>query len=218
MGEDGVRASISRRALLYFVIPAKPHTSSSRRKRDPSAFSFDLRRFSETDSRPCELRPPSWRTSHFLLLVQEKVTKENTPSRPRSPGIVPGDFARALRRFADGTSLCRQRTRAHRARAPAGFFLRALAAAEREPGGASAAVLAAEAKQKRKTDPKIPQSSSRRKPGPSAFALALLLALARVGRRRADGSGPRAARVSARDRAAFRCRHRMACRQNPGRP
>ena len=68
------------------------------------------------------------------MLVQEKVTKENTPSRPRSPGFLPGDFARALRRFADGTSLCRQRTRAHRARAPAGFFLRVLAAAEREPG------------------------------------------------------------------------------------
>ena len=91
--------------------------------------------FARTDSRPCELRPPSWRTSHFLLLVQEKVTKENTPSRPRSRGHpCPRDFARTLRRFADGTSLCRQRTRAHRARAPAGFFLRVLAAAEREPG------------------------------------------------------------------------------------
>src|SRR3954469_9055396 len=28
-------------------------------------------------------RPPSWRSGHFLLLVQEKVTKENTPSAPR---------------------------------------------------------------------------------------------------------------------------------------
>src|SRR3954451_21300416 len=34
---------------------------------------------------PVLFRPPSWRPSHFLLLVQEKVTKENTPSRPRSP-------------------------------------------------------------------------------------------------------------------------------------
>src|SRR3954464_15648618 len=34
---------------------------------------------------PVFFRPPSWRPSHFLLLVQEKVTKENTPSPPRSP-------------------------------------------------------------------------------------------------------------------------------------
>ena len=32
---------------------------------------------------PVSFRPPSWRPSHFLLLVQEKVTKENTPSVPR---------------------------------------------------------------------------------------------------------------------------------------
>jgi hypothetical protein len=28
-------------------------------------------------------RLPSWQPGHFLLLVQEKVTKENTPSAPR---------------------------------------------------------------------------------------------------------------------------------------
>src|SRR3954467_9605370 len=32
---------------------------------------------------PVLFRPPSWRSGHFLLLVQEKVTKENTPSVPR---------------------------------------------------------------------------------------------------------------------------------------
>src|SRR3954470_6365660 len=32
---------------------------------------------------PVFFRPPSWRSGHFLLLVQEKVTKENTPSVPR---------------------------------------------------------------------------------------------------------------------------------------
>jgi len=52
---------------------------------------------------------------------------------------VPGDVARALRRFADGTSVCRQRTRAPPARDPTGFFLRALAAAEGDPGGESRA-------------------------------------------------------------------------------
>ncbi len=48
----------------------------------------------------------------------------------------PAPYARPLRRFADGTSVCRQRTPAHRARAPLGFFLRGLAAAERDPVGA----------------------------------------------------------------------------------
>src|SRR3954462_11019345 len=36
-----------------------------------------------TGSRPCGFRPPSWRPSYFLWLVQEKVTRENAPSTPR---------------------------------------------------------------------------------------------------------------------------------------
>ena len=87
---------------------------------------------------PVWFRPPSWRPSYFSLLAQREVTKRKAPSRPRSPGIVPGACARPLRRFADGTSVCRQRTRAHRARAPLGFSLRDLAAAERDPVGARA--------------------------------------------------------------------------------
>jgi len=51
----------------------------------------------------------------------------------RSPGILPSDFASALRPFADGTSVCRQRTGAHRARHPAGFLLRTLAAPQGVP-------------------------------------------------------------------------------------
>src|SRR6478672_5564312 len=41
--------------------------------------------FARTDSRPCVVCPPSMAASYFLLLVQEKVTKENThsDSRPR---------------------------------------------------------------------------------------------------------------------------------------
>jgi hypothetical protein len=35
---------------------------------------------------------------------------------------MPSDFASVLRRFADRTSLCAQRTGAHRARHPSGFF------------------------------------------------------------------------------------------------
>ena len=39
--------------------------------------------FARTGSRPCVVWSPSMATSYFLLLVQEKVTKENTPSDPR---------------------------------------------------------------------------------------------------------------------------------------
>ena len=81
------------------------------------------------------------------MLAQEKVTKEKGPLTFAVAGLLSGDSARALRRFADGTSLCRsERGAIHRA-APTGFFLHALAAAEREPGKSqSAAVLAAEAR------------------------------------------------------------------------
>ena len=42
-----------------------------------------LQRCVRTDLRPCESYRPSWPARYFLLLVQEKVTKENTPSVPR---------------------------------------------------------------------------------------------------------------------------------------
>jgi hypothetical protein len=69
------------------VVPAKPPAPSFPRKRESillllfSSSVFGV--IAKTDSRPCEFRPPSWRPSYFLLLVQEKVTKENTPSAPR---------------------------------------------------------------------------------------------------------------------------------------
>src|SRR3954469_5030993 len=52
---------------------------------------------------PVFFRPPSWRPGHFLLPVQEKVTKENTPSVPRparSAGCATGS-----RGFADRPSM-----------------------------------------------------------------------------------------------------------------
>ena len=102
---------------------------------------------------------------------------------PRSPAPA-GDFARTLRRFADGTSVCRQRTRALPARAPSGFSLRVLPAAQGDPGKKkSAAVLAAEAAERRCARSLLCFGSRSR---------------ARVTRRRADDQ---ARRVGARDRA-----------------
>ncbi len=72
------------------------------------------------------------RAGHFLLLVQEKVTKENTPRMPRSR-----DGAARVREnrpgFVERTSLCVQRTRAHRARDLFRHFRPALAAANGDP-------------------------------------------------------------------------------------
>ena len=87
---------------------------------------------------PVFFRPPSWRPSHFLLLVQEKVTKENTPSRPRSRGHpCPRDSASRLRGPLTAHP-CAEIGRTRILRVPAcrarGYFLRLLAAAEREPG------------------------------------------------------------------------------------
>ena len=71
---------------------------------------------------------------NFLCLCKE-VTKETHPRWRGLRASLPSDFASVLRRFADGTSLCPQRTGAHPARHPAGFFLRTLAAPQGAPLG-----------------------------------------------------------------------------------
>jgi len=53
----------------------------------------------------------------------------------RLPGILPSRYASALRRFADSTSVCWQRTGAHPARHPSGFSLHTLAAPQGAPFG-----------------------------------------------------------------------------------
>ncbi len=90
-----------------------------------------------TDSRPCVFRPPSLAAGHFLLLAQKKVTKENgTLASAVAGASMPARLREQAPGSAHGTSLCRDRTRAHpaRARAARGYFLHLLAAAEREPG------------------------------------------------------------------------------------
>src|SRR4051812_29649724 len=64
------------------------------------SFCFVVSVVARTDSRPCAFRPPSWRPSYFLLLVQEKVTKENTPSAPRRSRSE--RFAKGERVFSTG--------------------------------------------------------------------------------------------------------------------
>ncbi len=63
----------------------------------------------------------SRRAGYFLLLAQEKVTKEKGTPMPRSPGILPCDCAGRLRGFADSASLRWQRTGRHPAGHPAGL-------------------------------------------------------------------------------------------------
>ena len=53
----------------FFVIPAKAGIQLL-----PFLLIFSAH--AKTDSRPCAVCPPSLAASHFLLLAQEKVTKE----------------------------------------------------------------------------------------------------------------------------------------------
>ena len=89
----------------------------------------------KTDSRPCVFRPPSLAGRvTFSCLPKESNQRERHPRGRGRRASMPGDCASALRRFADGTSMCRQRTRAHPARAPARLFPPRTRRAERGPG------------------------------------------------------------------------------------
>src|SRR3954470_15416312 len=110
---------------------------------------------------PVLFRPPSWRPSHFLLLVQEKVTKENTPSVPRPPQS--GGCAAGGRGFADRPSMaCGKSGAIPRA-------ARARARPVRPPFAASQRVPRAKAKQM--------DSGFRRNDGLGRFAALLCTAL-----------------------------------------
>ena len=156
------------RVPLVLVIPAKAgiHSPSSSRRRPGSRFCVSIfRARAKTDSRPCELRRPSWPPSHFLLLVQEKVTKENTPSRPRFAGHpCPANFASALR----GSLTVRPCTDSELAR-----ILRATLRAFPTPACRG------------REGPGEEQSAA----GPAAEEALLLISGPSVTRRRADGSG-----------------------------
>ena len=132
------------------------------------------------DSRPCELRPPSWRTSYFSLLAQREVTKRKAPSRPRSRGHpCPRDFASRLRGSLT-VRPCTDSERARFLRAPLRAFPAPARRGREGPGS------------KRRARQSLPQKR---------LVLVLLLLGPSVTRRRADGQGPRYARVGAMDRA-----------------
>src|SRR3954467_2085566 len=109
----------------------------------------------KTDSRPCVF-PPALLAVGLLSLACARESNQREHTLAAAVAGEAGDFASALRRFADSTSLYRQRTGPHPAGHPLGFFLRALAAPERGPGNP-----------KQKQNP----PSSPRKRGPGAFAL-----------------------------------------------
>ena len=78
-----------------------------------------------------------WQPSHFLLLVQEKVTKKNTPSRSRSQGHpCPCDFASRLRGLPAVRPCTVGKLAAFLAAIAARLFLHLLAATWRDPGRA----------------------------------------------------------------------------------
>ena len=117
---------------------------------------------------------------------------------------MPGDYASALRRFADGTSLCRSE-RARIVRAP----LRAFSSARLpRPRGTRKS-------RARQSLPQKPSSVIPAKAGIQRFALALgsLCDAAKGGRIR-----PARQRGCARGIARIPLQARMACQRNPGRP
>ncbi len=72
-------------------------TSCSSFRRKPESILISILLFSEERS----FHSPCGRAGHFLLLRQEKVTKEKATPMPRSPGILPSDYASALRGSLD---------------------------------------------------------------------------------------------------------------------
>src|SRR5690242_15692983 len=145
--------------------------------------------FARTGSRPCVYPLAVLASGSLLFACPKRSNQEKGTLTAAVAGRQPGAYARTLRRFADGTSVCRQRTRAHRARAPLGFSLRDLAAAERDPVGARA----------RPSWPQKPRQSN-------ALCFALdsgsLCGAAKGGR-----TGPRAPHAGEREGPrSFRCR------------
>jgi len=82
--------------LVRCSVSFSRHSGESRNPFCSSA--FDLRRYAKSDSHPCAVCPPSLAASHFLLLAQEKVTKEKgTLATAVTRASCPRDYASRLR-------------------------------------------------------------------------------------------------------------------------
>ena len=93
----------------------------------PWGFCSVFRAVAKTDSRPCESYRPSWPARYFLLLVQEKVTKENTPSVTRPAlraGCATGGRGSADRASCPAAECARSLARTRAVRGPGPSALR----------------------------------------------------------------------------------------------
>jgi len=97
-----------------------PVCSSFRRRPESVSSLFCVRKYRAST------RPAGERVTFFACA--KKVTKETHPRWRGLRASLPSDFASVLRRFADRTSLCAQRTGAPPARHPSGSSLHTLAA------------------------------------------------------------------------------------------
>jgi len=79
-------------------------------------------------------RPPSWRTGHFSLLAQREVTKRKGTPAAAVAGLLPGDSVRTLRGSLTARPCAGSELGAIHRADPFGLFLRALTAAEGDPG------------------------------------------------------------------------------------
>ena len=156
-------------------------------------------------------RLPGGRVTFFAC--PKKVTKEKAPSRTRSRGHpCPRDYASRLRGPLTAHP-CAEIGRARILRAPAcgarGFFLRLLAAAEREPGKSRARQ---SLPQKHRIYPTHPNTVI---PAKAGIHLLLLFG-SPLSRGEGRTDQPRAPHAGgARDRADFALRPWMACGRNP---
>jgi GNAT superfamily N-acetyltransferase len=153
--------------------------------------------------------PAHQRRGLAAALVAELV--ERIHARGALPFLhVAADKLGALRVYEALGFTQRARIAAIILRAPAcgarGYFLRLLAAAEREPG-------------KSRARQSLPQKQTFVVPAkPGTQRLSLLILGPSVTRRRADGQGPRVSAGAREGSRAFRCSPWMDCQRNPGRP
>jgi len=161
-------------------------------------------------------RPPSWRPGHFSLLAQREVTKRKGTPAVAVAGLLPGDCVRTLRGSLTAHPCAGSELGAIHRAAPFGAF--SFAPSPRPRG----------TPEEQRSGPPVRRSgrvAALAKPSviPAKAGIQLRSASsldlgARVGRRRADGRGPRESAGEREGSRSFRSRTWMSCQRNPGRP